>query len=195
MGYNRLDRNEVVILSSYLERGSSIRKLVLDGNMITQIGARMILLASRKAARVQDGVTAEVCLQNCGIGIIDHSGFNPSEPAGDYELDLKDAYSRTVLISLMRIVAQGKGYFVPLEEAQSSVSPTLDVNDDGEGMNAMYAEAVEPIQVLAKVTKSQKRESDDNKRKAAAVIFPPLVFNSYRIQLPLFKMPNGNEFF
>ena len=117
--------------------------------MITQIGARMILLESRKAAKEQDGVTDEVWLQNCGIGIIDHSGFKPSETAGDYELDLKDAYSRTVLIRLMRIVAQGKGYFVPLEEAHSSVSPNLDVNDDGESMNAMYAESVEPIQVPA----------------------------------------------
>lgn len=184
-----------MILASYLERGSSIRKLVLDYNMITQIGARMILLESRKAAKEQDGVTDEVWLQNCGIGIIDHSGFNPSETAGDYELDLKDAYSRTVLISLMRIVAQGKGYFVPLETAHSSVSPNLDVNDDGESMNAMYAESVEPIQVLAKVKKSQKKGSDDNKRKTASVIFPPLVFNSYRIQLTLVKMPNGNEFF
>ena len=108
LGYNRINRNEAIILSMYLERCDSIRKLVLDGNQISQSGARMILQASKDAVDPDDpdAVLAEISMTKCGIGIVDHSAFDPSEPAGEYELDLKDKFSQNVLLSLLRIVAQ-----------------------------------------------------------------------------------------
>ena len=184
LSYNRIGRNQALILASHLEDCPNIRKLVLDGNMVTQAGARMILQATKKAAGEHAEFFADVSMLNCGIGIVDHSAFDPAEPAGDYELDLKDKYSRNILMSLFRIVAQDRGLFVPLETSEALIGSTEEfrsaspgskqsitdvvedvkshaTQDEEEVMNAMYAEEVEPI----KASKSNKNTGGEKAGK------------------------------
>jgi hypothetical protein len=222
LSYNRIGQNQALILASYLEDCPNVRKLVLDGNMLTQAGARMILQATKTAAGEEAEFFADVSMLNCGIGIVDHSAFDPTEPAGDYELDLKDKYSRNILLSLFRIVAQGRGFFVPLEhggtEEFRSAAPgskqsitdvvhaaknrDLAIQDEEDEMNAMYAEAVEPIkrskteetggEKAGKKGKKKKAGKKGKKKKKGQIIIPPLVFFPYRLQLPQYKLPDGS---
>jgi hypothetical protein len=198
LGYNRILMSEAVILASYLERCKNIRNLVLDGNMISQAGARLILQATKKAAEDEgEEFSAEVSMKQCGIGIVDHAAFDPSEPSGEYELDLKDRFSQKVMLSLLRIVAQGKGIFLPLDATEADLPKVTGAESHQEKakeMNAMYAEAVTPIKLPPqKKDKSGKKGKKKKGNLTAKILLPPLVFKPYCIELPCFKLPDGSS--
>ena len=51
LAYNRIKLKAATIVASFLEGGSSVRELVLDGNLIGQIGARMLIRAVQEASK------------------------------------------------------------------------------------------------------------------------------------------------
>jgi hypothetical protein len=51
LAYNRIKLKAATIVASFIEGGSNIKELVLDGNLIGQIGARMLLRAVQEASR------------------------------------------------------------------------------------------------------------------------------------------------
>jgi hypothetical protein len=113
---NRIRLKGASILASVLELGTPLEQLSLDGNKIGQIGSRAILAAVQTAASLRDDdddgeFTTLVSTNNCGANLVDKNAFDPGETAGTYELDLRESYSRTVLIKLIRTMLQGKGNF------------------------------------------------------------------------------------
>ncbi len=112
---NRIRLKGASILAATLELGTCLEEVSLDGNKIGQIGARAILAAVQAAAHLKgdgDGeYTTIVSTNNCGANLVDKAAFDPGETAGKYELDLRESYSRTVLVKLIRTMLQGKGNF------------------------------------------------------------------------------------
>jgi hypothetical protein len=113
---NRIKLKGACILAATMELGTGLEELDLDGNKIGQIGARAILAAVHATARTDDSGEwqTSVSTNNCGAHLVDKMSFDPGETAGDYELDLRESYSRTVLIKLIRTALQGKGAFSPI---------------------------------------------------------------------------------
>ena len=67
-------------------------------------------------------------------------------------------------------------------------------------MNAMYAETVQPTKAPVKgAGKAEKSNKDKGKKKkkkkkesrGPLLIYPPLVFNPYRLSLPTYRLPDG----
>ncbi len=52
---------------------------------------------------------------NCGTHLVDRTAFDPCETAGSYDLDLRDAYNRTVLLNLIRTSLTGSGTFMSIK--------------------------------------------------------------------------------
>ena len=110
---NRIKLRGASILAATMELGTCLEHLDLDGNKIGQIGARAILSAVQAAAGDGDFKTS-VSTNNCGANMVDKLAFDPGETAGKYELDLRESYSRSVLIKLIRTSVQAKGAFAPI---------------------------------------------------------------------------------
>lgn len=124
VSYNRIGKQGAVVLAGHLEKNSGIHRVVMDGNLISQGGARALFKAAKVASEGED-FAPEISIKDCGIGIVDQQAFDPSEPSGDYDLDMRDSFSRGVLVNLYRNYAAGKGHFVPLV-GKTEFNATLD---------------------------------------------------------------------
>ena len=111
---NRIKLKGASILASSLELGGNIRELILDKNMIGQIGARLISRAVQEAAGRQE-FPMSVSTVDCGTHIVDREAFDPCETAGAYELNVADTYDRSVLSKLMRIAMNRTGSFAAIK--------------------------------------------------------------------------------
>ena len=86
--YNSISVSTAHILAEGLKHNTSLRALTLDGNMLMRGGASDI----HDALQRDEEDTVQVSMHDCGIsGKLSHD-FDPSEPAGDYCLNLEDAY-------------------------------------------------------------------------------------------------------
>ena len=65
------------------------------------------------------------CIGSLSFSNAQASGFDPSEPAGLYTLDMRRAYDRHILVELMRLAAQGKGEFLPGAEIDERYNGTF----------------------------------------------------------------------
>jgi Ran GTPase-activating protein (RanGAP) involved in mRNA processing and transport len=122
LAHNRIKLKGATILSSFLEGGCCVKELVLDGNLIGQIGARMLFRAVQEASTRGQEFRTAVRTVNCGTHMVDRGAFDPCETAGDYALDLGDAYNRTVLCNLIRTSITGSGSFLSIK---AGGKPTL----------------------------------------------------------------------
>ena len=127
LAHNRVRLRGASILAAALERRSRLARLVLDGNPIGRLGARALFRALEEAARRGQEFPASVSTVDCGTRSADGAAFDPSETAGRYELDLQDAYSRTILSNLIRASACGAGSFlgVPAAGKESQFNATV----------------------------------------------------------------------
>ena len=80
LAYNRIRLKGATILASYLEGGSGITELVLDGNLIGQIGARMLFRAVQEASRRGQEFRTSVSEAGRGTGIAREKS-NPARTA------------------------------------------------------------------------------------------------------------------
>ena len=124
VSYNRINKQGAVVLAGHLEKNSGIHKVVMDGNLISQGGARALFKAAKVASEGED-FAPEISIKDCGIGIVDQQAFDPCDPSGEYDLDMRDFFSRGVLVNLFRNYANGKGIFVPLA-GKPDFNATLD---------------------------------------------------------------------
>jgi hypothetical protein len=128
LAHNRIKLKGATILSSFLEGGSKLKELVLDGNLIGQIGARMLFRAVQEASKRGQEFRTAVRTASCGTRMVDRAAFDPCETAGDYELDLRDPYNRTVLCSLIRTSITGSGSFLTIKAGGKSTLYNASIN-------------------------------------------------------------------
>jgi Ran GTPase-activating protein (RanGAP) involved in mRNA processing and transport len=114
LAYNRIKLKGASIIAASLEMGTMIRELILDGNLIGQIGARVIYRAAQEGHARQEFRTS-VSTVNCGTHIVDRAAFDPCETAGAYDLNLQDTYDKSVLFKLMRVAMSDNGSFVSIK--------------------------------------------------------------------------------
>ena len=114
LGYNRIKLKGASIIAASLEMGTRIRELILDGNLIGQIGARVIYRAAQEGHARQEFPTS-VSTVNCGTHMVDRAAFDPCETAGGYSLNLEDTYDKSVLSKLMRVAMSNNGSFVSIK--------------------------------------------------------------------------------
>ncbi len=107
MSYNSITSKTVHILAEGLSLSTSIRSLVMDGNMLTRSGATDI----HDALQRESGDTIHLSIQDCGVnGKLSHE-FDPSEPGGEYTLNLASEYDMKILFNLVKIAMEGRGDF------------------------------------------------------------------------------------
>jgi hypothetical protein len=111
---NAIDLKAAYLLAGGLESNCTLERLVLDMNQLTNTGARVVQMAGVR----QDHVTA-ISMADCSLAHAD-SGFDSTEPAGTYRIDLSRNESWHVLKALVRCVKRGNGTFVT-----TSSSPML----------------------------------------------------------------------
>ena len=51
-------------------------------------------------------------MQHCGTHLTE-STFDPTDPTGEYELDMVEPRSKAIMVTLMQLILQSKGEFVP----------------------------------------------------------------------------------
>ena len=80
LAHNRVLRGGAILLAGSLAKTEGrLRRLVMDGNPITQAGARVLFKAAKEAARGQEFAIA-ISAEHCGLGIVDNAAFNPPPP-------------------------------------------------------------------------------------------------------------------
>lgn len=127
LGHNRIHERAASVLSIRLEENKSLRTLILDGNPLGRSGCRRILnsclgknsdssaeriFTDPEGEQAESEGTIQVSMEGCNIGMVSGSSFDPSEPGGDYSLDMSDPYSQLVVRDLLKIAAAGRGAFV-----------------------------------------------------------------------------------
>ena len=103
---NAIDIEAAYLLAGGLEHNRTLQRLVLDQNQLTQVGARVVQMAGVR----EDHVTI-ISMSDCSLASSD-TGFDNTEPAGTYQVDLSRHESWHVLKSLVRTVKAGNGAFV-----------------------------------------------------------------------------------
>lgn len=107
MSYNSITNKTVHILAEGLALSNSIRSLIMDGNMLTRSGAVDI----HDALQRENGDTIHLSIQDCGVnGKLSHE-FDPSEPGGEYNLNMASEYDMKILFNLVKIAMEGRGDF------------------------------------------------------------------------------------
>jgi len=117
---NGVDNHGAFLLAGALETNRCLQHLRLDRNCLEKSGAHAILTA---AVRTDHSVI--VSMAECGIGQ-KHGAqrvFDPCEPAGAYRIDLSKKISLHILKSLVRLVKQGFGMFMPLPPMTLDAKP------------------------------------------------------------------------
>lgn len=104
LSHNNIRSQGAVVLAEGMRRNGTLMHLTMDGNAIGRSGARAFMRALGMD-EIAGGKRRKVGLKDCSIQVSGGDGvtFDPSAPAGDYELDLAEAFDRTVLTELLRI--------------------------------------------------------------------------------------------
>ena len=117
LAHTRIDFRGAIALATQLENNSTIKELVMDDNSIGMTGVQVMMKAAKKAGANQD-FPLHVSLIRCEAGGGTKSIFDPSQPAGNYELDMSDGFSGGILKNLLRLHAMGRGFFVALDQTR-----------------------------------------------------------------------------
>ena len=110
LSHNRITEQCSRVISEGFALNDTLIELRLDGNPLGINGAKMLLAAAEEGSKDSD-YTRTVRMENCSVGVLDMSMFDPSEPAARYMLDMTNESARQVLRNVLRLVAQGKAIF------------------------------------------------------------------------------------
>jgi Ran GTPase-activating protein (RanGAP) involved in mRNA processing and transport len=127
LSHNRLTETCCEVISEGFALNETLIDLHLDGNPLGINGAKTMLAAADEGAKDSD-YTRTVRMENCSVGVLDMSMFDPSEPAGRYMLDMQNESARQVLRNILRLVAQNRA---SLEKMMRSIN-TPKLNREGE---------------------------------------------------------------
>jgi hypothetical protein len=87
----------------------------MDGNALGKPGIGLLMKTLQKIGLEKDDLP-EISLKKCDKMGKTKMLYDPDYPAGDYELDMSDGLQRGILITLLRLHALGRGFFVALDE-------------------------------------------------------------------------------
>lgn len=110
LSQNRINNQGALVLAEGLKTNAYLLELVMSGNPLTVYGARSLLRCAQMGAGEADHLRS-IQLNNCAVGILDMSMFNPVEPSGRYSLDMENEYSRRVLRNVLKLIAEGRAEF------------------------------------------------------------------------------------
>jgi hypothetical protein len=110
LSHNRITETCSRIIARGFAANDSLLEVLLDGNPLKIKGAKILLAAAEEGAKDSD-YARTVSMENCSVGVLDMSMFDPAEPSGRYILDMTNSSSRQVLRNLLRLVARGKVLF------------------------------------------------------------------------------------
>lgn len=94
MSYNQITPKAAAVLQNGLVHNEKINTLVLDGNILGQIGARALVSAIQRASG--EGRILRISFVNCDCEKESRGLFDASAPGGTYELDLSEPYGQMV---------------------------------------------------------------------------------------------------
>lgn len=100
------------LIAEAAKNTTSLKEINLDGNPLGRVGGRAILKVSTGGELEQTVDRPKVTFTNCNVGRVDPHAFDPSDPAGKYEFNIADEYSRTVMRNLILMTFQKRGEFV-----------------------------------------------------------------------------------
>uniref|UniRef100_A0A7S1MV82 EF-hand domain-containing protein n=2 Tax=Hemiselmis andersenii TaxID=464988 RepID=A0A7S1MV82_HEMAN len=132
---NRIGPKACFVFANALQHNAALKGVRFDGNPITMQGGRELL---RCALHGKDGkeVMRSISLENCAMGTVAPSVFNPAEPAGSYVLDMTDNGSARILRNLIKLTHEGagelRGAVLVVATPEGEVRKPFDVN----GFNA-----------------------------------------------------------
>ena len=115
LSHCRMDGRAAHVLAGRLVLNKSLKVLKLDGNPLGAAGVRRLLSTCMMPnAELERGGEREISLSVKDCSVNTESSFhifNPAEPAGHYVLDMSEPYSQSIVESLLRIEAMGRGAF------------------------------------------------------------------------------------
>ncbi|KAJ8569310.1 hypothetical protein ON010_g5950 [Phytophthora cinnamomi] len=179
LSYNSISPRGGVGLASGLAVNSSLVMLILDGNPLGAQGGKALMHASC-APRPAVAATSSICqlsLQDCSLNVsapamsatggVQLHVFNPADPAGNYVLDLSDAYEHMVAHELLRLAvsqcgryhftrleyvssAQNRGQVTKLEMVKRSIQPSASQPETPDDLSSKRSgnQALNPVAVL-----------------------------------------------
>jgi len=127
LSHNQIDQTGAHMIGAGLRSSVVLRSLCVVGNPLGLVGGRALMKAAASRSESTDGLRQsgssgiegfQLDMKGCNLGIANPHAFDPSEPNGEYCLDLSDPYSHFVLRTLLVMKQQGTGVF--------SLAPTRD---------------------------------------------------------------------
>jgi hypothetical protein len=108
MSHNSIEGKGGAMLAEGLERNESLLRFIIDDNPLGLTAARLLMRASPKGNKER-----ELSMLRCGNSNMakEASVFDPSQPDGDYELDMSNPYSSVVLEHILKHLSSGTGVF------------------------------------------------------------------------------------
>lgn len=108
LSYNSITAKTAHILAEALALNTSLRSLIVDGNILNRSGAMDL----HDALQREDADAAvQLSMNDCGVNGKMTFEFDPSEPAGEYSLNLASDYDLKILFNLVKISMEGRGDF------------------------------------------------------------------------------------
>ncbi len=156
LSHNRITRQCCELISKGFSLNETLIELRLDGNPLGLQGAKVLLAAAEEGAKGSD-YNRVVRMENCSVGVLDMSMFDPSYPTGRYMLDMTNESARQVLRNVLRLIAQGKVVFermllvLDLEKRDSSG----ELSKDPETGEQLYEHSKEPFALKCFMTTEQ----------------------------------------
>ena len=156
LSHNRITGQCCPVISQGFSCNETLIELRLDGNPLSLEGAKILLAAAAEGCKDSD-YSRVVRMENCSVGVLDMSMFDPSEPTGRYVLDMTNESARQVLRNVLRLVAQGRVLFermllvLNLEKRDSSG----ELIKDPETGEQEYEQSKEPFVLKCFMTKEQ----------------------------------------
>jgi Ran GTPase-activating protein (RanGAP) involved in mRNA processing and transport len=108
---NHINGRGAALIAEGLAENVNLQALVLDENPLGAVGGRLLIRASPKLNKER-----ELSMLNCNASsgpanTKDSAVFDPSQPAGTYELDMSESYSHIVMKHLLLFVNRKVGIF------------------------------------------------------------------------------------
>ncbi|KAF0693865.1 Aste57867_15207 [Aphanomyces stellatus] len=112
LSYNNVGCRGALVLASAASKSKSLRRLLLNGNNIGKEGGRALMFATC-ANTADQGCEIEITGCNLASTHTSRGGgdkfFDPTDPAGDYSLEMTDPFDRMIATELLRLATFKKG--------------------------------------------------------------------------------------
>ncbi|KDO32465.1 hypothetical protein SPRG_02942 [Saprolegnia parasitica CBS 223.65] len=109
LSYNNVGCRGALVLASAASKTKSLRLLLLNGNNIGKEGGRAIMFAMCNN-KSDHGIDIEIAGCNlASTGKSEKAMFDPTNPAGEYNLDLSEPFDQMIATELLRLATYKKG--------------------------------------------------------------------------------------